>query len=345
MTQVIIAIFALRENQLAIDNMKKNHPVISHLEKTKPMLVTVTALHAGQRIDNFLARYSKGLPKSHLYRILRKGEVRVNKKRIKPDYRVQAGDVVRVPPMRLATPASKVTALPSHLEELLKSRILYEDKGLLIINKPAGMAVHGGSGINLGLIEALRFMYPQETALELAHRLDRDTSGCLLLAKKPSLLKEIHELLRKGGVDKRYLALVKGYWPKHLHVVDAALKKFELQSGERMVKVDDAGKPSQTEFRVIQRFADTTLVEAKLLTGRTHQIRVHGMHVGHPLVGDEKYGDKDFNKLCRGQGCKRLFLHASSVSFTLPSYGKTITAQAPLEADLENCLQILASSI
>lgn len=307
-------------------------------EKAKPYFVTVGENHENQRIDNFLMREIKGLPKSHLYRIVRKGEVRVNKKRIKPDYKVQVGDEIRIPPLRLG-PSPKVTSPNENLQKILESRILYEDKSLLIINKPAGIAVHGGSGISLGLIEALRFMRPKETALELVHRLDRETSGCLLLAKKPGVLKELHEMLRTGGVEKCYLALVKGYWPKNLHIVDESLKKFQLQSGERMVNVDASGKSSVTEFRVLQRFADTTLVEAKPLTGRTHQIRVHALHVGHPVIGDEKYGDKEFNKQYRQLGCKRLFLHSSKVSFTLPSTGQKLAFEAPLDPDLKEFLQ------
>lgn len=311
-------------------------------EKSKVYRVKVKEQYENQRIDNFLTRHIKGVPKSHIYRILRKGEVRVNKKRIKPDYRVQVGDEIRIPPLRLG-PAPTVSSPNENLQKILGSRILYEDKGLLIINKPAGLAVHGGSGISLGLIEALRFMRPKDSELELVHRLDRETSGCLLLAKKPSVLKELHELLRqKNGVEKCYLALVKGYWPKTLHIVDESLHKFQLVSGERMVKVDPEGKSSVTEFRVIQRFADSTLVEAKPLTGRTHQIRVHALHAGHPVLGDEKYGDKEVNKHYRQLGLKRLFLHAVRVSFTLPSFGQKISVEAPLDADLEALLKNIA---
>lgn len=307
-------------------------------EKSKPYLVKVKEQHENQRIDNFLIRHIKGLPKSHLYRILRKGEVRVNKKRIKPDYRVQVGDEIRIPPLRLGVSPQPLSP-NEQLQKKLASRILYEDKYLLIINKPAGIAVHGGSGISLGLIEALRFMRPKEPALELVHRLDRETSGCLVLAKKASVLKELHELLRKGEVSKYYLALVKGYWPKDLRVVNESLTKFQLKSGERMVNVDNAGKASITEFRVLKRLADSTLVEVSPLTGRTHQIRVHALHAGHPVVGDEKYGDKEFNKHYRQLGCKRLFLHAARISFTLPTSGQKISAEAPLDEELEILLK------
>lgn len=309
--------------------------------------LTVQPEQEGQRLDNFLIKVLKGVPKSHIYRLMRKGEVRVNKKRIKPEYRLKVGDEVRIPPVRQGD-TSELTQPSSNLQDLLRSRILYEDTGLLIINKPAGIAVHGGSGISLGVIEALRAMrtkpsrHPGETApiipyLELAHRLDRETSGCLLLAKKPSILKELHELLRRGQVEKTYQALVKGHWPSSLKEVDEPLKKFHLQSGERMVSVDSEGKSSQTTFRVIQRFANSTLIEAKPKTGRTHQIRVHAAHAGHPIVGDDKYGDKIVNKQFREWGCKRLFLHAYSLNFTLSS-GTEIAVTAALDTDLTTCL-------
>jgi 23S rRNA pseudouridine955/2504/2580 synthase len=305
---------------------------------SKPQIWTIDADHAGQRVDNFLISRLKGLPKSHLYRILRKGEVRVNKKRIKPDYRLQAKDNLRIPPLRLSV-GSEAPPIPSQsAQSLLTQRILYEDANLLVINKPAGMAVHGGSGINFGVIEALRHMRPKERNLELVHRLDRDTSGCLLLAKKPSILKQLHELMRNGHIEKLYVTLVKGYWPKDRYSVDAPLKKYELRSGERMVNVHPEGKTALTEFQVIKRFATTTLLEAHLKTGRTHQIRVHAKHVGHPVVGDEKYGDKEFNKELRKQGCKRLFLHASSLAFTLPEAEQPIKVTAELDADLQACL-------
>lgn len=306
-------------------------------QKNTVKILTITEEQQGQRLDNFLMTRLKGLPKSHLYRILRKGEVRVNKGRVKPDYRLQVGDAVRIPPLRLSPP-SPVYVPSQNVRTLLTDAILYEDKNILIINKPAGMAVHGGSGVNFGVIEALRQMRPEAKFLELAHRLDRDTSGCLVLAKKASILKEIHELLRSGKVDKRYQALVKGYWPKHLHEVDAPLQKFQLRSGERMVNVNVEGKASLTEFHVLKRFASATLVEARLHTGRTHQIRVHTAHVEHPIVGDEKYGDKDFNKQMHSLGCKGLCLHSCSVEFVLPSTGQTIKAQAEMEDKMKQFL-------
>jgi len=301
--------------------------------------VTVDSDHIGQRLDNFLLARLKGLPKSHLYRVIRKGEVRVNKGRIKPDYRLQEGDIVRIPPLRLSAP--KTDTPSEHLQKLITNTILYEDDGLLIINKPSGMAVHGGSGINFGVIETIRALRPQAKFLELVHRLDRDTSGCLLIAKKSSVLKELHELLRTGDIQKCYLALVQGYWPKHLHEVDAPLKKNILQSGERMVFVQNDGKQSLTEFNVVQRFSEVTLIQAKPKTGRTHQIRVHAQHAEHPVVGDEKYGEKKFNKHMRKLGCKRLFLHASQLIFTLPTSGKDISVKAELPEDLQKFLDKL----
>lgn len=311
---------------------------ISNLDKSGVKFLTVDELYENQRLDNFLLSRLKGLPKSRLYRIIRKGEVRVNKKRIKPEYRLQRGDSIRIPPMELSQSAHKDNKPSANLQALLENNVLYEDSNLLIINKPSGMAAHGGSGIRFGVIETLRAMRPKEKFLELAHRLDRDTSGCLLLAKKPSILKEVHELLRKGQVEKIYLALVKGYWPKHIRTVDAPLRKNQLQSGERMVDVHKEGKPALTEFRVIQRFEQATLIEAKPQTGRTHQIRVHALHAGHPIAMDDKYGDKDFDKWVKTYGCKRLFLHASELKFTLSTLEKTIAVKADLTIDLQDCL-------
>lgn len=301
--------------------------------------ITVESEQAGQRLDNFLRSRCKDLPKSHLYRIIRKGEVRVNKKRADPDYRLIAGDVVRVPPMRVSvsTPATPKQGTIN----LLQQQILYEDIGLLVVNKPSGMAVHGGSGISLGVIETLRAARPQQKSLELVHRLDRETSGCLLIAKKTSALRSLHDQLRNNAMKKTYLCLVQGTWPANIKKVAAALEKNQLRSGERMVNVSENGKKALTEFQIIQRFAQVTLLEARPHTGRTHQIRVHAVHAGHPIVGDDKYGDKDFNKLMRAYGCNRLFLHASALQFVLPDSGETISVKAELPADLEKCLQRL----
>lgn len=298
--------------------------------------LVVDSDYSGQRIDNFLVSRLKGLPKSRLYKLLRKGEVRVNKKRIKPDYRIQAGDEIRIPPLRLAEPDTAAAA-PQQLNRL-KDCVLYEDKTLLVINKPAGMAVHGGSGVQFGVIETLRQLRPKEKCLELVHRLDRDTSGCLLIAKKPSVLKCLHEQIRNNQIEKIYTALVKGDWPRSVKQVDAPLHKNQLSSGERIVKVHAQGKPSLTWFKVLKRFGNATLMEAQPHTGRTHQIRVHALHAGHPLAADDKYGDKVFNKWMKEKGCKRLFLHASKLSFELPGSGKRLTIEASLPEDLADCL-------
>lgn len=302
--------------------------------------IDICEAHEGQRIDNFLIRELKGVPKSRLYRLLRKGEVRVNKSRIKPEYKLCIGDQVRIPPVRIAEEAPDAT-ISTNLEAVLAASVLYEDEGLLVINKPAGLAVHGGSGINLGLIEALRLMRPQARSLELVHRLDRDTSGCVMIAKKRSMLRYLHQQLREGHIDKRYLALVTGRWPNRRKLVSAPLLKNNLQSGERMVNVSPEGKKSVTEFAIVKRFELCTLVEARPITGRTHQIRVHALHAGHPLLGDVKYGDKDSCQHFRQLGLKRLFLHAASLTLQLPGDGGRIVVEAKLSDDLQGFLQAL----
>ena len=268
----------------------------------------------GQRLDNFLQRELKGVPKTRLYRALRKGEIRVNKGRCKPDRRLRAGDLVRIPPLRVAEPR-QLDGVPARYADLLERGLVYESSGLWVINKPAGLAVHGGSGLNFGLIECLRKLRPEERFLELVHRLDRDTSGCIMVARKAAVLKNLHEQLRRNQVDKRYLALVQGRWSAKRSFVEAPLQKNMLKSGERVVRVDAAGKPARTEFRVLRRFAECTLVEARPVTGRTHQIRVHARHAGHPIMGDEKYCDRDSHREFAEYGLKRLFLHAKSLRF------------------------------
>ncbi|MGM0595292.1 MAG: 23S rRNA pseudouridine(955/2504/2580) synthase RluC, partial [Pseudomonadota bacterium] len=283
----------------------------------------------GQRIDNFLLKHLKGVPKSRIYRIMRKGEVRVNKGRIKPEYRLKSGDRVRIPPIR--TSDKPAPAAPGQrLQRLLMQRILYEDKALLVLNKPSGIAVHGGSGVSFGVIEALRAMRPEAHFLELAHRLDRDTSGCLVIAKKRSALRAFQALLREDGMEKSYLALVQGRWQGGKRGVDAPLRKNTLRSGERLVKVSPDGKPSLSIFSPETRYRDCTLMRVKLVTGRTHQVRVHAQYSGHPIAGDEKYGDVGFNRHMVGLGLNRLFLHAASLRFTLPEQ-TTIHVEAPLD--------------
>jgi 23S rRNA pseudouridine955/2504/2580 synthase len=299
--------------------------------------IEVSEEFAGQRLDNFLQRELKGVPKTRLYRALRKGEVRVNKGRVKADYRVKSGDLVRIPPLRIAE-REELTHVPQRWRHLLDDCLVYEDKNLWVLNKPSGLAVHGGSGLNFGLIECLRLLRTEERYLELVHRLDRDTSGCIMIARRTSALKDLHRQLREDRINKRYLALVEGRWSSKRSFVEAPLQKNTVKSGERIVRVDSAGKPSRTEFRVIQRFEHATLVEARPITGRTHQIRVHALHAGHPLLGDEKYGTREANQAARRLGLNRLFLHAAELGFS-DMDGKRQTAKAELEPSLTKFLE------
>ena len=319
-----------------------NEPQVSDADLAKVRLITIEEERAGQRLDNFLIGQLKGAPKSLVYRIVRKGEVRVNKGRNKPDYKLQAGDIVRVPPVRLPTP-NEVPDVSSGLSNLLKDAILYESDGLLIVNKPSGLAVHGGSGVSLGLIESLRQVFPQYRFLELVHRLDKDTSGCVMVAKKRSTLKIIQDQLRaRGGINKIYHALVAGNWAANCQQVKAPLLRYALQSGERMVKVDDEGKPSITRYRILQAYKGLTLIEAKPVTGRTHQIRVHCQYMGHPIIGDDKYGDAEVDQQQRQQGLKRLFLHAAELRLTDPSTEQAICVEAPYDDALEQAIKRLS---
>ena len=298
--------------------------------------LTIGEDYSGQRLDNYLIRELKGVPRTRLYKALRKGEIRINKGRVKADYRLAPGDVLRLPPLRQPTPGD-AAPIPPRWTERLERCVVYEDSGLLVIDKPSGLAVHGGSGLNYGLIECLRAMRPQDRYLELVHRLDRDTSGLILVARKPAVLRSLHEQLRGDQVDKRYLALVAGKWPASRRIVEAPLEKNTLRSGERMVRVSREGKPSTTEFRVVERLRGATLIEAKPVTGRTHQIRVHALHAGFPLLGDEKYSDPRSEALSRELGLKRLFLHARALSFKLPEQGR-LALEAPLDGELEQIL-------
>jgi len=302
-------------------------------------ILEVAQEYSGQRLDNFLQRELKGVPKTRLYRALRKGEIRVNKGRVKADYRVVTGDQVRIPPLRVAE-RDELQAVPGRWADLLEQRLIYEDAGLWVLNKPSGLAVHGGSGLSFGLIECLRLLRPEERYLELVHRLDRDTSGCLMIARKPAVLKELHRQLRDDVVHKTYLALVGGKWSARRTFVEAPLQKNTLKSGERIVRVEQAGKAARTNFRVVERFADSTLVEAMPVTGRTHQIRVHALHAGHPLLGDDKYGNREADQAARERGLKRLFLHASGLEFRNME-GQLQRVSAPLDPELEDYLQLL----
>jgi 23S rRNA pseudouridine955/2504/2580 synthase len=302
--------------------------------------VTVDPGRDGQRLDNFLIGELKGAPRSLVYRLLRTGKVRVNKGRAKAGYRVRSGDQVRLPPLRLPERPTGA-AMPEHVLAQLEAAILYEDSRLLVINKPAGMAVHGGSGLSYGVIEALRILRPKVAELELVHRLDRDTSGCLLLAKRRSMLRWLHGLIRSDGVEKRYLALLAGRWERQRQRAAVPLRKNTLKSGERVVRIDPRGKPSLTLFHRLRQFTQATLVEARLHTGRTHQIRVHAAHLGTPVLGDEKYGDRAANAALRALGLKRLFLHASDLTFLLPEGGAAFKVQAPLDPELKAVLEKL----
>ncbi len=287
--------------------------------------------YVGQRLDNFLMSRIKGAPKSLIYRIIRKGEVRVNKGRTKPDYKVSLGDVVRIPPVRVKE-ASEPANVPNKMAADIEKAIIFEDDYLLAVNKPRGMAVHGGSGISLGLIEALRVIRPQCKRLELVHRLDRDTSGVILVAKKRTTLVALHKMLQnKSGMKKRYLALVYGNWPKHLKDVTVPLIKNELKSGERVVKASQEGKPCHTRYSLERRFEEHTLINAEPVTGRTHQIRVHCQFSGYSIVGDDKYASDEQLKSSKKQGAKRMFLHAQSLRFKHPQTEESMFIEAPLD--------------
>ncbi|HEX5339342.1 MAG TPA: 23S rRNA pseudouridine(955/2504/2580) synthase RluC [Gammaproteobacteria bacterium] len=309
-----------------------------HDDTGKVRRLSVSEDDSGQRLDNFLFRQLKGVPKGHVYRLLRTGQVRVNSRRVKPDYRLQAGDELRLPPVRQADPATPEQ--PRDWQRAaLADAVLFEDASLLVLDKPAGMAVHGGSGQSLGVIEALRTMRPEQ--LELVHRLDRDTSGCLIVAKKRSALRALHASIREGRMEKRYLALLVGRWEGGERVVRVALEKNQMQGGERMVRVAAGGKAAESRFRPVSRFAGATLVEVTILTGRTHQIRVHAAHIGYPVAGDDKYGDREANKLFRSLGLKRMFLHAHMLGFAHPASGEPVAASAPLDDGLRGVLDRL----
>ncbi|QKT04852.1 23S rRNA pseudouridine(955/2504/2580) synthase RluC [Ectothiorhodospiraceae bacterium 2226] len=303
-------------------------------------IVEVSTEEEGQRIDNFLTARLKGVPKTLIYRILRKGEVRVNKGRIRHSYRVRRGDQVRIPPLR--TSPTKLVSPGAQALDRVADAVLYEDERLLVLNKPAGMAVHGGSGLSYGLIEALRAARPDLPSVELVHRLDRETSGCLLVAKRRSMLRALHELIREQDMDKRYLALLRGRWEGGERTVEAPLVKNVLASGERMVRVGEAGKPSVSVFAPRVRYRDCTLVEITLVSGRTHQARVHAAHIGHPIAGDPKYGDEAFNARMReAYGLRRLFLHAATLRFQLPNQPRPLEFRAPLDNALQQVLAAL----
>jgi 23S rRNA pseudouridine955/2504/2580 synthase len=309
-------------------------------ESTLPQVVYVeiTEDNSDQRLDNFLITRLKGVPKSHIYRIVRKGEVRVNKGRVDVKYRLVTGDIVRSPPIRVAE-RSEESYVPQGLQAALQQGILFEDEGFLIVNKPAGFAVHGGSGVSSGIIEGLRLIRPEAHFLELVHRLDKDTSGCLLIAKKRSALRKLQELFRNSQIQKTYQALLSGQWIRKKLLVTAPLLKNISKGGERVVVISQSGKAAETLFTRLKLFRNATLVEASPKTGRTHQIRVHAASLGHPIVGDERYGVDDVNKVFKNKGYKRMFLHANTLKFQHPVTGILMNISAPLPSQLENLLK------
>jgi len=301
---------------------------MNDLSKARATTLKVGEESAAQRIDNFLLRHLKGVPKSHVYRVLRSGEVRVNSGRVKPEYRLQPGDRVRVPPIRVSQqqrPKAKPAEFP----------VVHEDDALLVVDKPSGVAVHGGSGVSFGVIESLRASRPQAKLLELAHRLDRDTSGLLIVAKKRSALVELHRMLREGEIEKVYLAMAKGHWEGGARELRESLHKYVDAKGERRVAVHENGMESITRVRVVRKSDDFSFLEARLLTGRTHQIRVHLSHAGHPVLGDDKYGDFDLNHRLEKAGVRRLFLHASRLAFAHPLTKEKLELRSALPADMK----------
>ena len=301
-------------------------------------LVEISEENSEQRLDNFLISMLKGVPKSKIYRIVRKGEVRVNKGRVDAKYRLQEGDIVRIPPVRVAEPQTEAF-VPQTLRQSLERDILYEDDVLLVLNKPPGFAVHGGSGLDSAIIEGLRLLRPASRFLELVHRLDRDTSGCLLIAKKRSALRKLHELFRGEGIQKTYLALLVGQWALKRMVVNAPLQKNVGKGGDRMVVVNRTGKEAETLFTRIKLLPDATLVEASPKTGRTHQIRVHAAWLGHPIIGDERYGDFEINRGFKKKGFKRLYLHAYKLEFAHPVTGKHLLITAPMPQQMKDFIK------
>ncbi len=296
---------------------------------------------AGQRVDNFLLRVLKTVPRSRVYRLLRRGEVRINGRRARPEQRLAEGDRIRLPPVETRERAKPLRpGIP--MESVLRRRILHEDRDLLVLDKPCGLAVHGGSGVTFGVIEALRAMRPDCPELELVHRLDRDTSGCLLIAKRRAMLRALHASLRERTIDKRYLALVCGRWRLGPKRIDLPLRTNVKRGGERVVKVHVAGQQSESWFAPIEHFGgQATLLEIRIGTGRTHQIRVHAAHAGHPVAGDPKYGDRDCNQLMRELGLRRMFLHAHSLEFERPDGSGTLRIEAPLDHTLTAVLERL----
>ncbi len=311
------------------------------VEQRQASFLTVDEEHAERRLDNFLIGHFGSLPKTRIYQMIRKGEVRVNKGRIKQNYRLQTGDMVRIPPVHI-TLREIPSKPPEGQSELIRNSIIYEDEYLIAINKPSNIAVHSGSNVQFGVIEILRAQRPETHFLELVHRLDRATSGCLLIAKDHKTLRAMHDILKNGEVKKMYLALLKGQLLNTLQTVDLSLSKTGKASCDRKVRVDKAGKHALTHFHLLERFDVASLCRVELMTGRTHQIRVHAAAIDHPLAGDDKYGDWEFNRAMKKSGLKRLFLHAQTLSFAMPSTGKQIELTAELPSELGQCLDKLS---
>lgn len=323
--------------------------ISNEISESSAAMLTIDEGSVGQRIDNYLTKTLKGVPKSHLYRILRSGEVRVNKKRIDATYKLEMGDLVRIPPIR-AKVADHADEPPKHVTAKFEQSVIFEDDAMLVLDKPAGMAVHGGSGVSRGVIEQLRMERPQAKFLELVHRLDRETSGVLMVGKKRSALVALHEAMRRNQMDKRYLMLVNGRWKEKQKKVTLMLQKHSLPNGERRVTVVN-GRPnpnaedeqtSETIFHLKQHFGDYSLLEAQLITGRTHQLRVQLAHLGFPILGDDKYGDFALNKMLQKNGLKRMFLHSAETNIRHPLTGEKLNLIAPLPAELDRFLKKLA---
>lgn len=316
------------------------------IEQQQVSFLRIDDEHADRRLDNFLIGHFGSIPRARIYKMIRKGEVRVNKGRIKQNYRLQAGDMVRIPPVHISHREISPRP-PESLSALIRNSIIYEDEYLIAINKPSNVAVHSGSGVKYGVIEILRAQRPEAHFLELIHRLDRATSGCLLIAKDHKILRGMHDLLKSGGVKKYYLALLKGQLKDTLRTVDVPLSMTGTIPGERKISVDNKGKHAITHFHLLERFSNASFCRVELITGRTHQIRVHSAYIEHPLAGDDKYGDWKFNRAIKKTGLKRLFLHAESLSFEMPhtskqGAGKQINLTAQLPHELDHCLNNLA---
>ncbi|AFP85493.1 pseudouridine synthase, RluA family [secondary endosymbiont of Heteropsylla cubana] len=300
--------------------------------------INISKDESGQRIDNFLCRKFKGVPKSMIYRILRTGEIRVNKKRVKAEYKIQTFDKVRIPPLRYSHEKKIPFSVKLNKISALNNSVIYEDDYILILNKLTGIAVHGGSGLHFGVIEGLRTLRPHTNFLELVHRLDKDTSGVLLIAKKRSALHLLHKQLRDKEMKKDYVALVRGQWPNTLRSISAPLLKKKLYNGKHIVQVHNEGKQAKTYFQIKERFTSATLLSVHPITGRTHQIRLHTQYSGHPIAFDNLYGDDTFNKTLKNCGLNRIFLHAAAISFFHPANGEIFRIEAPLDSSLHQCL-------